>query len=128
MRQEITTDEHNRKEQMKTQAETQKKEQHETSRQFAQLARSVGGVEQAEFWQREKVKNLDRATRGQRAVGNRLEDEAPAEALIYLLTDLYHWADAVGVDWDEAIDWASSHHAEEVVISAPNEGPEADPE
>jgi len=64
MRQQITTDEHNRKEQMKTQAETQKKEQHETSRQFAQLARSVGGVEQAEFWQREKVKNLDRATRG----------------------------------------------------------------
>ena len=113
---------------MKKQAEPKAKEQHETNRRFAQLRQSVEGVDDTEFQQRERVKNLDRATRGQSAVGNRLEENAPPEALFYLLTDLYHWADAVGVDWDEAIDWANSHHAGEVVIFIPNEGPEADPE
>jgi hypothetical protein len=60
---------------------------------------------------------LTRRARAEAAIGAycRSAIEVPYdEALIDLLTDLMHWTDGNGLDFQNAIDHADFHHAAEV--------------
>lgn len=87
----------------------------ERERRFLELRRQVEEMDETEAVQRGKVDILNRAIRGQNAVGSHLEVEDPATALVEHFLDVHSWADAVGVDFDAALQLSKEYHAEEAV-------------
>lgn len=93
----------------------------ERERQFLELRRAVEEVDETEAVQQDKIKILNRAFRGQKAVCNRLDIEDPTTALVEHFLDVRSWADAVGVDLDDALQLSKEYHAEEAVTVALDE-------
>jgi len=102
------------KERTKDQPETQANQ--ERLERFEELRMAVGAFGTEAFKQRQRVNNLVRASRGQVALEAHLPADDPEAALIDHLTDLAHWADAVGVDYEAAVQWSRNHHQEEAAL------------
>ena len=101
---------------MRNQSEVESEElRQERERQFLELRRAVEEVDETEAVQQGKIKILNRAFRGQKAVGNHLDIEDPTTALVEHFLDVRSWADAVGVNLDRALQLSKEYYAEEAV-------------
>lgn len=59
--------------------------------------------------------NEDRAERAAEALGEYLTQDDPEVATYALLTDLMHYCDREGFDFDELLEMAERHYAAEVI-------------